>query len=64
MTPPPEPVRAFALARGTADTHRIVGYGMVLPDGSAASVSWPPVTGFSFSRQAAPRRTPSCVALT
>ena len=36
MTP-----RLFALTRGVEGASTIVGYGMVLPDGSAHSVSWP-----------------------
>ena len=33
--------RVFALLRGADGQEQIVGYGMVLPDGSAYSVSWP-----------------------
>lgn len=37
--------RLFALTRDIDDSSRTVGYGMVLPDGSAHSVSWPHVLG-------------------
>ncbi len=33
--------RLFALTRDVEKPGQIVGYGMVLPDGSAYSVSWP-----------------------
>jgi hypothetical protein len=33
--------RLFALAREGEESDQVVGYGMVLPEGSAHSVSWP-----------------------
>lgn len=33
--------KLFALTRSADEPSQIVGYGMVLPDGSAYSVSWP-----------------------
>ena len=38
----------FALTREAGDSSQIVGYGMVLPHGSAYSVSWPASRGASF----------------
>lgn len=44
-----EPIKVFALIRyADGAGGRIVGYGMVLPDGSAYSVSWPTGCGTSF----------------
>ncbi len=40
--------RVFALTRDEDETDHIVGYGLVLPDGSAVSVSWPRDIGVSF----------------
>lgn len=40
--------RLFALTRDGDDPAQIVGYGMVLPDGSAYAVSWPATQGTSF----------------
>jgi len=40
--------RVFALTRDLDEPGQIVGYGLVLPDGSAVSVSWPMTTGASF----------------
>ena len=40
--------KVFALVRDADESCHIVGYGMVLPDGSAYSVSWPTVSGVSF----------------
>lgn len=37
--------RLFALVRDDDDACQIVGYGMVLPDGSAYAVSWPAAFG-------------------
>lgn len=33
--------RRFALTREKGESDQVVGYGLVLPDGSALSVSWP-----------------------
>ena len=40
--------RLFALTRDGDTPERVVGYGMVLPDGSAYAVSWPVAHGTSF----------------
>ena len=40
--------RLFALTRDGDNPAQIVGYGMVLPDGSAYAVSWPATQGTSF----------------
>jgi hypothetical protein len=40
--------RMFALTREADDSSHIVGYGLVLPDGSAYAVSWPVGSGSSF----------------
>ncbi len=40
-----EELRIFALTRQGADGDQAVGYGLVLPNGSAISVSWPPQLG-------------------
>lgn len=48
MTPPVEVPRLYALTRDVGGSVAVVGYGMVLPDGSAYAVSWPgAVTGYS-----------------
>lgn len=39
--------RLFALTRDGHGADEVVGYGMVLPDGSAYAVSWPAVQGAS-----------------
>jgi hypothetical protein len=39
--------RLFALTRDGEDAQQVVGYGMVLPDGSAYAVSWPATHGAS-----------------
>ena len=44
---PPVP-RVFALVRDADQPSQIVGYGMVLPDGAAYTVSWPTERGTSF----------------
>ncbi len=41
--------KVFALIRDADEPGEIVGYGMVLPDGSVYSVSWPTGRGTSFS---------------
>jgi hypothetical protein len=41
--------RIFALTQDTGEHCQIVGYGMVLPDGSAYSVSWPAGSFYSSS---------------
>jgi hypothetical protein len=45
MSHPANEPRLFALSRQHGDSHEIVGYGLVLPDGSTYSVSWPPGHG-------------------
>jgi hypothetical protein len=40
--------RRFALTRETEDSHHVVGYGLVLPDGSAYAVAWPVQQGTTF----------------
>jgi hypothetical protein len=40
MTKPIDAPQLFALTRDGDDPNHIVGYGMVLPDGTAHSVSW------------------------
>lgn len=40
--------RLFALIRDGDDPDEVVGYGMVLPDGTAYAVSWPAAHGTSF----------------
>ena len=48
--PPIEDPRLFALTQAADSTERrVVAYGIVLPDGSAFSVSWPAGSGASFS---------------
>ena len=44
----PARLRRFALLRQLEDPGSIIGYGFVLPDGSAVSVSWPPCRGNSL----------------
>jgi hypothetical protein len=44
----PARLRRFALLRQVEDPGSIIGYGFVLPDGSAVSVSWPPCRGNSL----------------
>jgi hypothetical protein len=44
----PARLRRFALLRQLEDPGSIIGYGFVLPDGSAVSVSWPPRRGSTF----------------
>jgi hypothetical protein len=44
----PASLRRFALLRQAEDPGTIIGYGFVLPDGSAVSVSWPPRRGSTF----------------
>lgn len=44
----PAGLRTFALLRQLEDPGSIIGYGFVLPDGSAVSVSWPPRCGSTF----------------
>ena len=41
MTEQKQGPRLFALTRDDDEPCQIVGYGMVLPDGSAYAVSWP-----------------------
>jgi hypothetical protein len=48
MKPRPATLRRFALVQQVEDPGSIIGYGFVLPDGSAVSVSWPPRRGSSF----------------
>jgi hypothetical protein len=48
----PARLRRFALLRQVEDPGSIIGYGFVLPDGSAVSVSWPPCRGSSFCSSA------------
>ena len=48
MTPGKDVPKVFALIRDAEESGQIVGYGMVLPDGSAYSVSWPTGLGSSF----------------
>jgi hypothetical protein len=43
-----ETPKVFALTRDDDEPDQIVGYGMVLPDGSAYSVSWPAKAGTWF----------------
>ena len=45
MSEPEHPPRMFALTRGAQGSEQIVGYGLVLPDGSALSTSWPKQLG-------------------
>jgi hypothetical protein len=40
MTTPIAAPQLFALTRDGDDPNQIIGYGMVLPDGTAHSVSW------------------------
>jgi hypothetical protein len=40
--------KVFALVRDDDEQGQIVGYGMVLPDGSTYSVSWPARLGAAF----------------
>ena len=44
----PASLRRFALLRQAEEPGSIIGYGFVLPDGSAVSVSWPPRRGSTF----------------
>jgi hypothetical protein len=44
----PASLRRFVLLRQIEDPDSIIGYGFVLPDGSAISVSWPPRRGSAF----------------
>ncbi len=48
MMEPTEVPKVFALTRDVGDSCFVVGYGLVLPDGSAYSVSWPSGPGSSF----------------
>jgi hypothetical protein len=48
MTEDKDIPKVFALVRDADELGEIVGYGMVLPDGSVYSVSWPPERGTSF----------------
>ncbi len=48
MTGPTDVPKIFALVRDADEPGEIVGYGMVLPDGSVYSVSWPAGRGTSF----------------
>lgn len=48
----PASLRRFALLREVEDPGSVIGYGFVLPDGSAVSVSWPPHRGNSFCSSA------------
>ncbi len=48
MTATSDIPEVFALVRDADGATQIVGYGMVLPDGSTYSVSWPPERGTSF----------------
>ena len=41
-------LRIFALTRHADEPDEIVGYGLVLPDGSAVSVGWPSTNGTTF----------------
>ena len=50
MTPVTGPVQRFALVREPNDPGSVVGYGLVLPDGSAISVSWPADRGSTYYR--------------
>ncbi len=40
--------KVFALTRDADEPDQIIGYGLVLPDGSAYSVSWPTGRGSAF----------------
>ena len=49
MTEDKDIPRVFALIQDADGSCHIVGYGMVLPDGSAYAVSWPAGRGTSYS---------------
>jgi hypothetical protein len=49
--------KLFALTRDDDETCRIVGYGMVLPDGSAYAVSWPATLGSAIYSAASAEET-------
>ncbi len=57
MTEDKDIPRLFALVRDADESCQIVGYGMVLPDGSAYSVSWPPGRGTAFYSASAAEET-------
>jgi hypothetical protein len=48
MTEEQDIPKVFALVRDADESRYIVGYGMVLPDGSTYSLSWPTGRGTSF----------------
>jgi hypothetical protein len=48
MTEDEDVPKVFVLVRDAGESRQIVGYGMVLPDGSAYSISWPTERGTSF----------------
>jgi hypothetical protein len=49
--------KVFALVLDADEPWHIVGYGMVLPDGSVYSVSWPTGRGTSFSSASSAEET-------
>jgi hypothetical protein len=51
--------RVFALVRDAGWPSRIVGYGMVLPDGTAYAVSWPTGRGACFYSSSSAEETAS-----
>jgi hypothetical protein len=55
MTPPAN-LQPFALVRELGEAESVVGYGLVLPDGSAISISWPPTGGSSCYQSASAER--------
>lgn len=57
MSRPVDVPRLFALTRGHEDTSLIVGYGMVLPDGTTHSVSWPTPAATSYYSAASAEQT-------
>ncbi len=57
MMNPMDTLKLFALVREEDGPNTIVGYGMVLPDGSAYSVSWPPSRGTSIWSAASAEQT-------
>ncbi len=49
----------FAVIRAEDEPDHVLAYGMVLPDGSAYSVSWPPESGFASYAMSSAERTAS-----
>jgi hypothetical protein len=60
MTRPIAFPRLFALTRDEGEPNQVIGYGLVLPDGSAYAVSWPNEQGATTYSSSTPEE---CAAL-